>query len=134
MPLDPKERNVNPFLFQTGILTVTIHDWDVTMVKPARASITVRTLTETMSFAQLLWATTLKDFGKKPKIRKTATHTTLFDAVSQKNEPNFEAQPVKDDQRPRTSAVETNPRERPQAVSPQQDQEERVPTTHRHRQ
>ena len=47
---DLKERNVNPSLFQTGIrtvkklvLTLTIHDEKVTMIKPARASIAVRT-------------------------------------------------------------------------------------------
>ena len=50
MLLDPTERNVNPFPFQTGIrtvkklvLTLTIHDENVTIAKPARASITVRT-------------------------------------------------------------------------------------------
>ena len=50
MPLDPTERNVNPFLFQTGIRTVskrvralTIHDENITMIKPARASVNVQT-------------------------------------------------------------------------------------------
>ena len=40
---DPTERNVNPFLFRTGMRTVkklvlalTIHDQNVTMAKPAR--------------------------------------------------------------------------------------------------
>ena len=68
---DPTERNVNPLLFQTGIravkklvLTLAIHDKNVTMAKAAQASFTVRTglalpfekalrvpkLTETMSF------------------------------------------------------------------------------------
>ena len=47
---DPTKRNVNPLLFQTGIrtvkklvLTLAIHDKDVTMAKVARASITVQT-------------------------------------------------------------------------------------------
>ena len=47
---DPTERNINPLLFQTGIrtvkklvLTLAIHDKNVTMAKVARASITVRT-------------------------------------------------------------------------------------------
>ena len=68
---DPTDRNVNPFLCRTGIrtvkklvLTVTIHDQDVTMLKPAQAGLTIRTglalpfegarlpqLTETMSFS-----------------------------------------------------------------------------------
>ena len=50
MPLDPTERNVNPLLFQTGIrtvkkliLTLAIHNKNVTMTKPARANFTVRT-------------------------------------------------------------------------------------------
>ena len=45
MLIDPPERDVNPFLIRTGIrtmtelvLTLTIHDKDVTMVKPARVS------------------------------------------------------------------------------------------------
>ena len=47
---DPTERDVNPLLFRTGIrtvkklvLTFTIHDQKVTMIKPARANITIRT-------------------------------------------------------------------------------------------
>ena len=47
---DPTERNVNPLLFQTGIrtvkklvLTLVIHDKNVTMAKAAQASFTVRT-------------------------------------------------------------------------------------------
>ena len=46
---NPTERNVNLLLFQTGIrtvklvLTLAIHDKNVTMTKAARASITVRT-------------------------------------------------------------------------------------------
>ena len=50
MPLDPTERNVNPLLFQTGIrkvkelvLTLAIHDKNVTMTKTARANFTVQT-------------------------------------------------------------------------------------------
>ena len=46
----PTERNVNPFLLRTRICTVdklvlilTVHDKNVTMAKPARASITVQT-------------------------------------------------------------------------------------------
>ena len=42
MLFDPTERDVNPFLIRTGIrtmmeliLALTIHDQDVTMVKPA---------------------------------------------------------------------------------------------------
>ena len=74
MSPDPTERNVNPFLFQAGIravkklvLALTIHDENVTMAKPTRASITIRTdlpvhlksaevpkLTETMSFVSSL--------------------------------------------------------------------------------
>ena len=49
MPLDPTERNVDPFLFQTGIRTVrklvlalTIDAEDITKVKRARASCTVQ--------------------------------------------------------------------------------------------
>ena len=47
---DPTERNVNRLLFQTEIrtvkklvLTLDIHDKNVTMAKPARVSFTVRT-------------------------------------------------------------------------------------------
>ena len=47
---DPTEGNVNPLLIQTGIrtvkklvLTLAIHDNDVTMAKTARANFTVRT-------------------------------------------------------------------------------------------
>ena len=47
---DPTERNVNPLLFQTGIrtvkklvLTLAIHDKNVTMAKVAGATITVQT-------------------------------------------------------------------------------------------
>ena len=47
---DPTERNIDPLLFQTGIrtvkklvLTLTIHDKNVTMAKVARVNITVRT-------------------------------------------------------------------------------------------
>ena len=47
---DPTERNINPLLFQTGIrtvkklvLTLAIHNKNVTMAKVARTSITVRT-------------------------------------------------------------------------------------------
>ena len=56
MPLDPTERNVNPFLFQTRVrtvkklvpvkklvLTLAIHDKNATMAKTAEASFTVRT-------------------------------------------------------------------------------------------
>ena len=49
MPLDPTERNVYTFLFQTSIRTVNklvlslTHDEDITKVKPARACFTVRT-------------------------------------------------------------------------------------------
>ena len=50
MPLDPTERNVYPFLFQTGIRTVNklvlalaIHDENITMVKKARTGLTVWT-------------------------------------------------------------------------------------------
>ena len=50
MPLDPTVRNENPFLFRTGIRTVqklvlalTIHGQKISIVKPARASFTVRT-------------------------------------------------------------------------------------------
>ena len=50
MPLDPKERNVNPLLVQTGIrtvkrlvLTLAIHDKNVTLAKTAQVSFTVRT-------------------------------------------------------------------------------------------
>ena len=50
MPLDPTERNVNPLLFQTGIrtvkklvLTLAIHDKNVTMANTARANFTVPT-------------------------------------------------------------------------------------------
>ena len=50
MLFDPPERNVNPLLFQTGIrtvqklvLTLDIHDKNVTMAKTAQASSTVRT-------------------------------------------------------------------------------------------
>ena len=46
----PTERNINPFLFRAGlravqklVLTLTIHDKNVTMAKTARASITVQT-------------------------------------------------------------------------------------------
>ena len=47
---DPTERKVNPFLMQTGIrtvkklvLTLAIHDKNVTMAKTAQVSFTVRT-------------------------------------------------------------------------------------------
>ena len=50
MPRNPVERNVNPLPFQTGIrtvkelvLTLAIHDKNVTMTKTARANFTVRT-------------------------------------------------------------------------------------------
>ena len=50
MSLDPTERNVNPFLFQARIravkklvLALNIHDANVTMAKPTRASITILT-------------------------------------------------------------------------------------------
>ena len=50
MLLDPTERNVNPFLFQTRIrtmkkpvLTLAIHDKDVTMAKAAHVGFNVRT-------------------------------------------------------------------------------------------
>ena len=50
MLFDPTERNVNPFLLQARIrtmnelvLALTIHDQEITMVKPARISFTVRT-------------------------------------------------------------------------------------------
>ena len=50
MFFDPTERNVNPFLFQTGIramkklvLTLAIHDKDVTMAKAAQVGFNVRT-------------------------------------------------------------------------------------------
>ena len=50
MLFDPTERNVNPLPLQTGIrtvkklvLTVAIHDKNVTMAKIARAGFTVRT-------------------------------------------------------------------------------------------
>ena len=46
MLFDPTERDVNPFLIRTGIrtmieliLALTIHDQDVTMAKPALATI-----------------------------------------------------------------------------------------------
>ena len=73
MLFDPTERDVNPFLIRTGIrtmkklvLALAIHDKDVTMAKPAGATLLARTeltlplksawvpkLTETMSFASL---------------------------------------------------------------------------------
>ena len=46
---DPTERNIDPLLFQTGIrvkklvLTLAIHDKNVTMAEVARANITVQT-------------------------------------------------------------------------------------------
>ena len=47
---DPTERNIDPLLFQSGIrtvkklvLTLAIHDKNVTMAKVARANITVQT-------------------------------------------------------------------------------------------
>ena len=50
MLFDPTERHVDPLLFQTGIrtvkklvLTLAIHDKNVTMAKVARVNITVRT-------------------------------------------------------------------------------------------
>ena len=50
MPRNPTELYVHPFLFQTGIrtvkdlvLTLAIHDQNVTMTKTARATFTVRT-------------------------------------------------------------------------------------------
>ena len=50
MPLDPTERNVNPFLFQTRVrtvkklvLTLAINDKNATMAKTAQASFTVPT-------------------------------------------------------------------------------------------
>ena len=50
MLFNPTERNVNPFLFQTGIrtvkklvLTLAIHDKNVTIAKTAQVSFTVRT-------------------------------------------------------------------------------------------
>ena len=50
MLFDPRERNVNPFLFPTRIptmkklvLTLAIHDKNVTMVKPAQVSFIIRT-------------------------------------------------------------------------------------------
>ena len=46
MLFDPTERDVNPFLFQTRVrpmkelvLTLAIHDKDVTMAKPARVTV-----------------------------------------------------------------------------------------------
>ena len=59
---EPTERNVNPFLFQTGIravkklvLALTIHDENITKVEPTRAGFTVMArvpkLTDLMSFA-----------------------------------------------------------------------------------
>ena len=50
MLFDPTERNVNPFLIPTRarpmkelVLALTIHDKNVTMVKPARATFIRRT-------------------------------------------------------------------------------------------
>ena len=50
MLFDPTERNVNPILFPTRarpmkklVLALTIHDKNVTMVKPARAILIGRT-------------------------------------------------------------------------------------------
>ena len=50
MLFDPPESNVNPFLLQARIramralvLALTIHDQEITMVKQARISFTVRT-------------------------------------------------------------------------------------------
>ena len=50
MLFDPRERNVNPILFPTRarpmkklVLALTIHDKNVTMVKPARAILIGRT-------------------------------------------------------------------------------------------
>ena len=50
MLFDPTERNVNPFLFPARVrpmkelvLALTIHDKNVTMAKPARATFTRRT-------------------------------------------------------------------------------------------
>ena len=50
MLFDPTERNVNPILFPTRVrpmkelvLALTIHDKNVTMVKPARATFIRRT-------------------------------------------------------------------------------------------
>ena len=50
MLLSPPERDVNPFLLQVRIramkelvLALTIHDQNITVVKPARISFTVRT-------------------------------------------------------------------------------------------
>ena len=49
MLFNPPQRNVSPFLLQARIrtmkelvLALTIHDQKITMVKPARARITVR--------------------------------------------------------------------------------------------
>ena len=46
MLFDPTERDVHPFLIRTGIramteliLSLTIHDKDVTMAKPARVTV-----------------------------------------------------------------------------------------------
>ena len=50
MLFDPTERNVYPFLFPTRIrtmkklvLTLAIHDKDVTMAKPAQVTFIIRT-------------------------------------------------------------------------------------------
>ena len=50
MLFDPTERNVNPFLIPTRsramkelILALAIHDWDVTMTKPAQVAFIIRT-------------------------------------------------------------------------------------------
>ena len=50
MLFDPTERNVNPFLFQTGtrtmkelVLALAIHDKNVTTAKPAQVAFIIRT-------------------------------------------------------------------------------------------
>ena len=89
---NPTERNVNLLLFQTGIrtvkklvLTLAIHDKNVTMTKAARASITARTGLALPSEERLgTEAHRHNELLSPPSLSQTAAHhrSTSLPAIS----------------------------------------------------